>query len=172
MLRKRGWTSPAGKPGPAAAAPALFLLLAAVTALPSCRLPGKAAGGTGAADSAGARPGRIRLAVDTASLWVEVSDRPETRQAGLMFRRSLPEDEGMLFVFEEPRELDFWMRNTHLHLDIAFIATNGVILNIEAMKPLDEGPRYRSKGPARYAIEANQGWFAKRGIKPGHRVKF
>lgn len=114
----------------------------------------------------------IRLTVDTASLWVEVADRPETRQVGLMFRRSLPEDEGMLFVFEEPQVLEFWMRNTYLPLDVAFVSQSGVILNIEAMKPLDEGPRYRSCGPARYAIEANQGWFARRGIGPGAKVSF
>jgi uncharacterized membrane protein (UPF0127 family) len=103
---------------------------------------------------------------------VEVADRPETRQTGLMYRRQLPEDEGMLFVFEEPETLSFWMRNTYVPLDVAFISTDGEILNIEAMKPLDEGPRYRSMSPARYAIEANRGWFAGKGIRPGHRIRF
>ena len=145
-------------------------MLAAALAAPSCRRSGRQAGEAAAKETV--RQGMIRLTVDTAGLWVEVADRPETRQAGLMFRRSLPEDEGMLFVFEEPQELDFWMRNTYLPLDIAFVSQSGVILNIEAMAPLDDGPRYRSRGPARYAIEANQGWFAKRGIKPGGRVRF
>ncbi len=118
------------------------------------------------------RPGRVPIKVDTASLWVEIADRPDTRQMGLMFRQSLPQDEGMLFVFEEPQILVFWMRNTFIPLDIAFISPEGVILNIESMRPLDEGPRYRSLGPARYAIEANQGWFESRGIRPGARVRF
>jgi len=89
-----------------------------------------------------------------------------------MFRRSLPEDEGMLFVFEEPQMLEFWMKNTYVPLDIAFIASDGRILNIEAMKPLDDGPRYRSKGSARYAVEANRGWFDRHGVKPGDQVHF
>lgn len=148
----------------------LALLLAAVAGAASCRRPARAPG-EGAPPEAD-RPGMIRLTVDTAVLWAEVSDRPETRQVGLMYRRSLPEDQGMLFVFEEPQELDFWMRNTYLPLDIAFVSQSGVILNIEAMEPMDEGPRYRSRGPARFAIEANRGWFARRGIAPGHRVRF
>ncbi len=118
------------------------------------------------------RPGLIRLTIDTAVVWAEVADRPDVRQMGLMYRKELPRDQGMLFVFEEPQILDFWMRNTHIPLDIAFISSDGIILNIEAMKPLDEGPRYRSRSPARYALEVNQGWFAKRGIKPGTRVRF
>ena len=123
-------------------------------------------------DSVQARPGRIPLTMGGARLWAEVADRPETRQSGLMFRRSLPVDEGMLFVFEQQQQLEFWMKNTYLPLEIAFVASNGTILNIEAMKPLDEGPRYRSRGPARFAIEANQGWFRQHGVKPGDKVKF
>lgn len=126
----------------------------------------------GDASNASSRPGKTLLKVDTATIWVEVADRPEIRQVGLMFRRSLPQDEGMLFVFEEPQMLDFWMKNTYIPLDIAFISSDGEIVNIEAMKPLDEGPRYRSKRPARYALEVNQGWFAGKGIKPGHRIRF
>lgn len=150
----------------------LAILLAAATLAPSCRRPGQAPERVVKADSAGARPGLVRLEVDSAFIWVEVVDRPETRQTGLMFRKSMPEDQGMLFVFEEPQELDFWMRNTYLPLDIAFVSSDGTILNIEAMEPMDEGPRYRSRGPARFAIEANRGWFARRGIAPGHRVRF
>ena len=112
------------------------------------------------------------MTVDTACLWAEVADRPEARQLGLMFRKELPQNQGMLFVFEEPQVLDFWMKNTYLPLDVAFISNDGTILNIESMKPLDEKPRYRSCGPARYALEVNQGWFAKRGIKPGDRIRF
>lgn len=152
----------------------LSSLMAAVllATAPACRQSARTDGGTGGGDSVLDRRGKIMIKVDTASLWVEVADRPETRQTGLMFRRSLPPDEGMLFVFEEPQDLEFWMKNTYLPLDIAFVSQSGVILNIEAMAPLDEKPRYRSKGPARYAIETNQGWFVGRGVKPGGSIKF
>lgn len=118
------------------------------------------------------RPGRIRITVGDSALWVEVAETPETRELGLMFRRELPDDEGMLFVFEYPQQLSFWMKNTYLPLDIAFVSSEGVILNIRAMKPMDDGPRYLSAGSARYAIETNRGWFKTRGIGPGDRVRF
>ena len=118
------------------------------------------------------RPGRVQLGIGGACLWVEVAESEETRTQGLMYRRQMPEDEGMLFVFEYPQPLSFWMKNTYLPLDIAFVARDGSILNILGMKPLDEGPRYLSQGPALYAIEANAGWFRKNGIKAGDKVRF
>jgi len=89
-----------------------------------------------------------------------------------MHRRQMPQDEGMLFVFEYPQPLSFWMKNTYLPLDIAFVSKDGTILNILRMEPLNEVPRYLSRGPALYAIEANAGWFQNNGIKPGDRVRF
>jgi hypothetical protein len=89
-----------------------------------------------------------------------------------MFRKTMPGDEGMLFIFEYPQMQSFWMRNTYLPLDIAFISEQGVIINILTMKPLDEGPRYRSLAPALYVIEANAGWFGQNGIKAGDQVRF
>ena len=118
------------------------------------------------------RPGKVQLTIGGARLWVEVAGDEATRSQGLMHRRQMPEDEGMLFVFEYPQQLSFWMKNTYLPLDIAFVASDGSILNILRMKPLDEGPRYLSRGQALYAIEANAGWFQKNGIKAGDRVKF
>jgi len=84
----------------------------------------------------------------------------------------MPDDEGMLFVFEYPQPLSFWMKNTYLPLDIAFVSTDYRVLNILPMKPMDETPRYTSAGPALYAIETNQRWFAKHGIKAGDRIRF
>jgi len=88
-----------------------------------------------------------------------------------MFIKNLPENQGMLFVFERPQKLSFWMKNTYVPLDIAFISADSTILNIEQMIPLDTKPRYYSKGNGLYAIEANLGWFEKHGIKPGQKVK-
>lgn len=118
------------------------------------------------------RPGRTRLSIGKKDLWVEVADNPRSRERGLMFRKSMPGDEGMLFIFEYPQMQSFWMKNTFLPLDIAFISDQGVIINILTMKPLDEGPRYHSLAPALYVIEANAGWFEKSGIKAGDKVKF
>ncbi|MRR09627.1 DUF192 domain-containing protein [bacterium] len=124
------------------------------------------------AASVESRPGRTAVTIGPARLWVEVVDDEPSRAQGLMFRRELPDDEGMLFVFERPQPLSFWMRNTYLPLDIAFLTDELRVLNIEAMRPLDEGPRYRSRGLARYAVETNQGWFKRNGVKPGDTLSF
>ena len=89
-----------------------------------------------------------------------------------MYRTSLPEDEGMLFVFEAARPQSFWMKNTSIPLDIAFFGPDDRILNILSMRPLDEEPRYDSEGPALYALEVNQGWFSRHGVRPGDQLRF
>ncbi len=107
----------------------------------------------------------------TDTLRVEIADSPLERQRGLMFRKSMPDNRGMLFIFETPQILCFWMKNTYIPLDIAFVSADSTIVNILQMAPLNTEPRYYSKGIALYAIEANEGWFAKHGITPGQKVK-
>jgi uncharacterized protein len=97
---------------------------------------------------------------------------PEKRARGLMFYRSLPDDLGMLFVFPSDAPLSFWMRNTYIPLSVAYLDSERRILNIADMQPLDEQTLHRSAGPARYALEVNQGWFAARNIAPGAVVEF
>ncbi|OPY05917.1 MAG: hypothetical protein A4E67_01722 [Syntrophaceae bacterium PtaB.Bin038] len=111
-----------------------------------------------------------KILVGDTPLWVEVADTLEKQERGLMFRRSLPDNEGMLFIYKEPIEMSFWMRNTFLPLDIAFIGADGRILNIHQARPLDDSVLYRSAGAAKYVIETNQGWFSRHGIGPGDRV--
>ena len=111
-----------------------------------------------------------KILVGNTPLWVEVADTLEKQERGLMFRRFLPDNEGMLFVYKEPIEMSFWMRNTFLPLDIAFIGADGRILNIHQARPLDDSVLYRSAGAAKYVIETNQGWFSRHGIGPGERV--
>ena len=106
------------------------------------------------------------LAIGDHKLSVEVASTPGTRETGLMNRFSLQSDHGMLFVFEAPQPLAFWMKNTYIPLSIAFVDRNGRILNIEDMRPQDEATHW-SKGQALYAIEMRQGWFAARGIAAG-----
>ena len=109
------------------------------------------------------------LTIGDNKLIVEVAATPQTRETGLMNRFSLQQDHGMLFVFEVPQPLAFWMKNTYIPLSIAFVDRNGRILNIEDMRPQDESTHW-SKGLALYAIEMRQGWFASKGIEAGDVV--
>jgi uncharacterized membrane protein (UPF0127 family) len=109
------------------------------------------------------------LEIGENKLVVEVASTPATRETGLMNRFSLQPDHGMLFVFEAPQPLAFWMKNTYIPLSIAFVDRNGRILNIEDMRPQDEATHW-SKGQALYAIEMRQGWFAAKGIAAGDVV--
>lgn len=110
------------------------------------------------------------LRIGRHELRVELADTPDTRRTGLMFRRRLPEDGGMLFVFEAPSPQAMWMKNTLIPLSVAFVGADGRILNIEDMQPRTETP-HPSAGDALYAIETNLGWFGKRGIRAGDRVE-
>ncbi len=112
------------------------------------------------------------ILVGAKPLRVEIVQNDEERMRGLMDREQLAEDQGMLFVFEEARVQSFWMRNTFIPLDIAFIDANGKIIDIQQMEPLDETKSYRSPGPVPYVLEVNAGWFERNGIKVGERVKF
>ena len=99
----------------------------------------------------------------------EVARTPEQRGIGLMFRKAMGANEGMLFAFEEASEQCFWMKNTLLPLSVAFIADDGSVVNLDDMKPLTlDG--HCSKKPVRYVLEMNDGWFAKRGIKAGSKI--
>ncbi len=121
------------------------------------------------AGSAGAQA-MLRLTIGEAELQVEIADRDQTRQRGLMFRDSLPEDRGMLFVYPEARRLSFWMKNTRIALDIAFLADDGAILQISSMQPYDENTTHSTQ-PVRYALEVNQGWFTRHGVTRGDHVR-
>ncbi|MCX5833389.1 MAG: DUF192 domain-containing protein [Deltaproteobacteria bacterium] len=112
-----------------------------------------------------------RISVGAAVLWVEVASTPEAQTRGLMFRESLPWDRGMLFVYEKPQYLAFWMKNTTIPLDIAFISADGRIAQIRSLIPLSEKTR-SSRAPALYALEVNRGWFRKKGIKVGDKIRF
>lgn len=114
----------------------------------------------------------IPLTITGHVLRVELALTAEQQGRGLMFRYSMPEDYGMLFVFPNPQPLSFWMRNTPLPLSIAFIDANKMILNIADMEPFDDQTFHSSNGPALYALEVHQGWFAEHGIQIGDTVEF
>ena len=100
----------------------------------------------------------------------EVAATDVHRMTGLMHRRMMPENRGMLFVFTDISHHAMWMENTHIPLSVAFVDAQGVIVNIEDMKPLTRDA-HAAKKPVKYALEMNAGWFAKRGIKPGAKLE-
>jgi uncharacterized membrane protein (UPF0127 family) len=97
---------------------------------------------------------------------VEIADDPQKRSVGLMHRETLPDDAGMLFAWEQETTGAFWMRNTLIPLSIAFIKADGTIVHIEDMEPLTDATHV-SPEPFRFAVEANQGWFASHGVGAG-----
>lgn len=109
------------------------------------------------------------IAINGIALTVELAVTEAQKEKGLMFRDSVPDGTGMLFVYYEDRPLTFWMKNTKVPLSIAFIASDGTIIDILDMQPysLAGVPSSRS---VRYALEVPQGWFAKHGIKTGDKV--
>jgi uncharacterized membrane protein (UPF0127 family) len=96
----------------------------------------------------------------------EVAADHASRATGLMFRRSLAPNHGMLFVFQDKSPQCFWMRNTLIPLSIAFVDDDGRIVNIEDMAPMTENS-HCSKEPVRFALEMEQGWFQRRGVSAG-----
>jgi len=115
---------------------------------------------------------RIVIRVGGLPVRVRVSQTPEEKERGLMFTERLPADEGMLFVFGDERRPAFWMKNTLIDLDVAFIDGRRRIVEIRPMKAFDEDTIHRSRSPALYALEMNAGWFREHGITVGDEVEF
>lgn len=113
---------------------------------------------------------RTRLRMGQHYAQVELASTQAQQQKGLMHRKQLGADEGMLFVFPRDDRLCFWMKDTHVPLTVAFITAKGTILNFVDMQPLTE-KQHCSAIPARYALEMPQGWFARHNIQPGARVE-
>jgi uncharacterized membrane protein (UPF0127 family) len=126
--------------------------------------------GARAQDAAQPRLATTPLTAGMHVIQAELAITPTQQMIGMMHRRTMGTNEGMLFVYEEPHKLCFWMRNTLIPLTIAFVADDGRIVNTADMKPLDESS-HCADAPVRYALEMNQGWFAKRGIKKGARLR-
>ncbi len=112
----------------------------------------------------------IRLSAGMHVIQAELAQSPEERTIGLMFRKTMATNDGMLFAFEQAGQQCFWMKNTLLPLSAAFVADDGTVVNIEDMRPqtLDG---HCSLKPVRFVLEMNEGWFAKRGIKPGAKLQ-
>jgi len=100
----------------------------------------------------------------------EVARTADQRAEGLMYRQELPDGVGMLFVFETSEVRSFWMQNTYVALDIAYMDASFTIVDIQQMEPLTTDP-HESRGPAMFALEVRKGWFAERGIRIGDRAE-
>jgi len=112
---------------------------------------------------------RVALSVGMYQIDAQVAQTSAEHQTGLMHRTEMPQHEGMLFVFPQPRQQCFWMKNTLLPLTAAFVADDGTIVNLADMKPQTTDAHCSTK-PVRYVLEMNQGWFAKKNIKAGSRL--
>ena len=126
--------------------------------------------GVGAQDAPQLNLERVTLTAGMHRIDAQVASTPERRQTGLMFRKEMPQHEGMMFVFDQPAKQCFWMKNTLIPLSAAFLADDGTIVNIEDMEPLVlDG--HCSTQPVRFVLEMNKGWFAKKGIKAGSKLQ-
>ncbi|MGV3727235.1 DUF192 domain-containing protein [Hydrogenophaga sp.] len=112
---------------------------------------------------------RITLQAGMHLIQAQVASTPQERSVGLMFRREMPTNEGMLFIFEQPSEQCFWMKNTLLPLTAAFVADDGTIVNLVDMKPQSLDSHCSTK-PVRYVLEMHKGWFDKRALKAGTKL--
>ena len=114
-------------------------------------------------------PQPVNLFAGMHHIEAELAATPDSRASGLMYRRSLPVQHGMLFVFPVAAKHCMWMRNTYLPLAVAFLDEQGAIINVEEMEPQTESSHCALK-PARYALEMNAGWFKNRGLDAGFRI--
>ena len=113
---------------------------------------------------------QVRLNAGIHNINAELASTPQQREIGLMFRTAMPANDGMLFAFEQPAQQCFWMRNTLIPLSIAFLGDDGSVVNIDDMKPQTLDGHCSTK-PVRFVLEMNEGWFGKRGIKAGSRLR-
>ena len=148
--------------------PRALLILAAFSAV--LVLPGCGDGGGRAKEfktvaeffpvKLGERAVRLQLAV-----------KPMEMQTGLMDRPALGADDGMIFLYQRPQELSFWMRNTLIPLDIGYFDGKGVLKEVWQLYPRDERPVKSRSQELQFAVEMNQGWFREHGVKPGAKLE-
>lgn len=112
---------------------------------------------------------RVTLSAGMHLIQAQVAATPQQRAVGLMFRKDMAVNEGMLFAFEQASEQCFWMKNTLLPLTAAFVADDGTIVNLADMQPQSLVSHCSTK-PVRFVLEMNQGWFDKRGLKAGSKL--
>jgi hypothetical protein len=140
----------------------LARLLAVLATIAACRPSGP----TATVHTAGGKAATVSL---------EIAATPDVQQRGLMYRRELPDDHGMLFVFPTETAHEFWMKNTFIPLDFVWVSAAGEVVDVRAsVQPCrsDPCPSYGSGKPARAVLEVNAGFAAAHGVRPGEQLKF
>ncbi len=122
------------------------------------------------ADAAQPKLPTVLLTIGGKPVTAEVADEDAERERGLMFRKTMGANDGMLFVFARPTQAAFWMRNTTIPLSVAYISLSGVILEIHDLNPLDERPISSDFDTIAYALEMPRGWFEKAGVLAGDSI--
>ncbi len=110
------------------------------------------------------------ISIGGSELKLQLALKPAEQQKGLMYRDSLDDNHGMLFLFDRPDKRGFWMKNTHIPLDIGFFDSNGQLLEIHKLFPHDETAVNSRSREVLIAVETNQGWYAANGIQVGDRI--
>lgn len=113
---------------------------------------------------------RFAIKVGPRTVQMQVALHPAEQQTGLMFRQAMGAEEGMVFVFDQPQQMSFWMRNTPLPLDIGYFDTEGVLKEVYPLYPHDERSVASRARNLQFALEMNQGWYRSAGVKPGDRL--
>ena len=113
---------------------------------------------------------RFAIKVGERTVSMQVAVKPDEMQKGLMYRQSMGEDEGMVFVFAKPQRMSFWMRNTEIPLDIGYFDAQGVLKEIHPLYPRDENAVQSRSQALQFCLEMNQGWYARNGVKPGAQL--
>ena len=155
----------------------LLVALAAVAALALAGAGVGCAKENAAASPARAAPASVKTVAEYFPIKVghevvrmQLAVRPAEMQRGLMERRNLGRDEGMLFVYERPQPMSFWMHNTPTPLDIGFFTRDGTLQEVYPLHPYDEKSVASRSGELQFALEVNQGWFREKGVKPGAKL--
>ena len=143
------------------------LLIACLLALSLSACAGKQAAIT---DSPNPPLATASIRVGPATVAAELALSETERERGLMFRKFLGADSGMIFVFPKDDRLVFWMKNTPLPLSLAYISSDGTIRQISELEPLSLAP-VPAERSVRYALEMNRGWFDRAGVKVGDKVE-
>ncbi len=113
---------------------------------------------------------RFSIQVGDKTVQVRITCTEKERQRGLMHVKSMPENEGMLFLARKPEKHGFWMKNTLIPLDIGYFCSDGLLREVHPMYPRNLDSVHSLRDDIRYALEMNQGWFQQNGITPGARL--
>ncbi|MBM3869343.1 MAG: DUF192 domain-containing protein [Verrucomicrobia bacterium] len=153
-----------------------FFACALVALLAACQKPAAGPGAGAAVDPT--ESGRPQPKLPTVKLWLgahevvaEVARTPVEHQVGMMWRTNMAELEGMIFIFDEPDRRAFWMRNTLVPLDIAYLASDGTLLEVHAGQPRNEAQLPSESDRVQFVLEMRQGWFQRNNVKPGMAVR-